>query len=94
MTAHIINRLLSRQTPTSSPNEHLPTPTPAIWEGVRRSLDIAFTCLMFYNSLRPGCAVTPEPALESLQAQLPWIPFNLLAGHLPNMDLSVTKIMR
>lgn len=95
MTAHIINRLLRRQCPTSSPTEHLPTPTPAAWEGVMRSLDFAYSSITFYGCIRPICTVTPaERALKSLQDQLPWILFNLLAGHLPNLDLDVTEVMR
>ena len=97
--AHIINRLLTRQNELlfspSSLMKHLPTPTPAVWEGVGRSLDTAFSCLDFYMGIHLTLAAAPaQRALRSLQEQLLSIPFNLLAGHLPNMELSVTKIMR
>ena len=96
MTAHIINRLLTRQNALlSSPSslaKHLPTPTPAVWEGVGRSLDLAFKCNAFYGGVETSSPMMP--ALRSLQAQLPHIPFNLLAGHLQNMELDVTEVMR
>ena len=95
-TTHIINRLLTRQNALlfSPPSltKHLPTPTPAIWEGVSRSLDLALKCNVFYGDVETSCSMLPS--LQSLQAQLQHIPFNLLAGHLQNMDLDVTEVMR
>ena len=96
MTAHIINRLLTCQNASlrspSSLMKHLPTPTPAVWEGVVRSLDLAFKCNAFYSGVETSCPMML--ALQSLQAQLRFIPFNLLAGHLQNMDLDVTEVVR
>ena len=92
MIAHIINMLLRRQFSPSSLIKHLPTPTPAVWEGIVRSLNLAFKCNAFYGGV--GTSSSMKPALLTLQAQLPQIPFNLLAGHLQNMELNVTEVMR
>ena len=96
MTAHIVNKLLTRQNALlfspSSLLKHLPTPTPAVWEGLVRSLDLALKCNAFYGGMKTSCSMMP--ALRKLQAQLPHIPFNLLAGHLKNMELNVTEVMR
>ncbi|DBA81350.1 TPA: hypothetical protein ACH3X2_006953 [Trebouxia sp. C0005] len=95
MAAHMINKLLKRDLPPSDPLKALPTPSPAAWEGIQHSVELVLKCSAFYNSIETTLALTPaEVGLRSLQAQLTLMPFSLVAGHLPNLELDVSKIMR
>ena len=95
LAAHMINKLLKRDVPPSDPLEALPTPTPAAWEGIQHSVELVLKCGAFYNSIETTLALTPvEVGLRSLQVQLTRMPYSLVAGHLPNLELDVSKIMR
>ena len=95
LAAHMINKLLKRDAPPSDPLKALPTPTPAAWKGIQRSVELVLKCGAFYNSIETTLALTPaEVGLRSLQAQLTRMPYSLVAGHLPNLELDVSKIMR
>ncbi len=95
LAAHMINKLLKRDLPPSDPLKALPTPTPAAWEGIQHSVELVLKCGAFYNSIETTLALTPaEVGLRSVQVQLTLMPYILLAGHLPNLELDVSKIMR
>ena len=95
LAAHMINKLLKHDLPPSDPLKALPTPTPAAWEGIQHSVELVLKCGAFYNSIETTLALTPaEVGLRSLQVQLTRMPYSLVAGHLPNLELDVSKIMR
>ncbi|DBA75482.1 TPA: hypothetical protein ACH3X1_010733 [Trebouxia sp. C0004] len=95
LAAHMINKLLKRDLPPSDPLKALPTPTPVVWEGIQHAMDLVLKCGAFYNSIETTLALTPaEVGLRNLQAQLTLMPYILVAGHLPNLELDVSKVMR
>ncbi len=96
--ADIINQLLKRDPPPRDLDKPLPTPTPAAWEGIGRSLDLAFKCDHFYDKIEltthnATSLNRSEVAIKQLHVALLEMPYHLVAGHLPNLDLDVTKIM-
>ena len=102
MVAHAINRLLKRAPPPSDPNEALPQPSPAAWDALQNCLDIAFSAQNFYQMednfvfdlLPPHQAFKAMWALQHLKLAVEELPYNLIAGHLPNLSLDVGALLR
>ena len=97
--AQVINRLLRRNPPPSGPTQSWPTPTAANWESIEEGVDI--TCAVL-DEIIESQAQTPDMnlldaasmPLMKLWHELSEVLYNLLAGHMPNLDLDVTSLMR
>ena len=92
-------KLLKHEAPPSDPNQPLPTPTPAVWDSIHTALEKVIAVQDFLQ----GVEVQPRHQRSvgsgkldyvSFRKELAEMPYNLVAGHLPNLDLDVTKIMR
>ena len=106
----LINRLLVRQPIPSDPNAHLPTPTAAAWTTIQAIAQQIADITAFVDSrdesnglavaMVKACTVPPADARHvqyeymKLRHELAMLPCNLLAGHMPNLDLDVGGLMR
>ena len=97
--ANMANRTLKHQPLPSDPNSSLPTPTPAAWTSIQAIVEQVAEIDAFVDSCEPE-ALNPysqDPAhihFLDLRIELWQLSYNLLAGHLPNLDLDVSKLMR
>ena len=99
--ASVLSRLLKRSPPSADPHQALPTPTAAVWE----SMDICVEMLLMTKSFFAEMQYTPyvtNPAgvdpiaegMSTLHRDMAELPYNLVGGHLPNLSLDVTQLMR
>ncbi len=100
-TAAVLSRLLRRHPSPADPHQALPTPTAAVWESMHTCVEI----LLMTNRFFPEMEYTPHitslggvdsisKSLLSLQRDTAAMPYNLVGGHLPNLSLDVTQLMR
>ena len=100
VVAQLINRLLKHDAPPSDFMKALPTPTPAAWKALTISLFVVFTADTFFSSLEPSAISyisvmsECEQDLLAVQHAIVEMPYNLIGGHLPNLELDVTLVMR
>jgi len=81
--------LLMREPPPSDPLQARPTPTPAHWD----SLHVALKQVVAVQEFFVGVNVTHTDFL-GLKSDLMKMPYYMLAGHLPDLRLDVTNVMR
>lgn len=106
--AELANRVLKRQPVLSNPKVSLPTPSAAAWTVVQSVAQQTADISDFVDSFHQGYAASvvkcsgaapsnadhPQYDLLRLRHELLMLPYNLLAGHLPNLDLDVSELMR
>ena len=107
--AELINRILKRQPIPSDPHVPLPTPSASAWTAIQTVAEQVADITAFVDSCEPNGrakAVIKGTTAASVSAdhvqydyirlrkELVWLPYNLLAGHLPNLDLDVGPLMR
>ena len=107
--AELMNRILKRQPIPSDPHLPLPTPSAAAWTTIQAIAEQAASSRAFVDSCEPkgsfvrafikGTSSVPVGRDDEhyyyirLQQELVALPCNLLAGHLPNLDLDVRALM-
>ncbi len=91
--AQTANRLLKRNPPPSDPTQSLPTPTAPQWEAIKACLNQVSTSQDFFSGLKVKRGPS-EAALDELRKELLQLPFYLIAGHLPNLELDVSFLTR
>ncbi len=77
--------LLMCENPPSDPLQAHPTPTPALWDSLRGVVTV--------QEFFAGLDITQTDFL-SLRSRLMMMPYYMLAGHLPDLKLDVTNVMR
>lgn len=107
--AEVMNRILKRQPIPSDPHLPLPTPSAAAWIAIQAIAEQVADVTAFVDNCEPNgrakaviTASTDAPVSADhvqydyirLRKELVALPFNLLAGHLPNLDLDVGALMR
>jgi hypothetical protein len=99
--ASVLSRLLRRHPPPADPHQALPTPTAAVWESMHTSVDILLMTERFFTEVEYTPHITSlggvdfiSESLLSLQRDMAAMPYNLVGGHLPNLSLDVTQLMR
>lgn len=107
--AELINRILKRQPIPFDPHLPLPTPSATAWTAIQAVAEQVADITAFVDSCEPNGrakAVIKSTTAASVSAdhvqydyirlrkELVCLPFNLLAGHLPNLDLDVGRLMR
>ena len=100
-TASLLNRLLKRSPPPADPHQALPTPTAAVWESMHICVEMLLTTKRFFADVQYTPCVTSlggvdrvAEGLSTLQRDVAELPYNLVGGHLPNLSLDVTQLMR
>ena len=91
--AGILNRLLKRNPPPIDPTQPLPTPTAAVWEKMQDQVKLLLEVQDFFGGLSYEPSGS-EAIWQSLRQDLSELPYNMVAGHLPDMNLDVTELMR
>ena len=81
--------LLMREPPPSDPLQARLTPTPAHWDSLRVALKQVVAVQEFFV----GVDVTDTDVL-ALRSDLMKMPYYMLAGHLPDLKLDVTNVIR
>ncbi len=81
--------LLMREPPPSDPLQARLTPTPAHWD----SLHVALKQVVAAQEFFAGVDITNTDFLV-LRSRLTKMPYHMLAGHLPDLRLDVTNVMR
>ncbi len=99
--ASLLNRLLKRPPPPADPLQALPTPTAAVWESMHIYVEMLFKTKSFFADVQYTPLVTSlggvDPiaeGLSTLHRDMAELPYNLVGGHLPNLSLDVTQLMR
>lgn len=97
--AALLNRLLKRNPPPTDPTQPLPTPPAAVWETmhiqVQTLLQVRdFFSGMSYQSPRLKGKVPAADNWQSLLQDLSELPYNVIAGYLPDLSLDVSALMR
>ena len=99
--ASVLSRLLKRSPPPADPHQALPTPTAAVWESMHICVEMLLTTKNFFAEMQYTPCVTNlagvDPIAEgmsTLHRDMAELPYNLVGGHLPNLSLDVTQLMR
>lgn len=108
--AELMNRMLKRQPAPADPHRPLPTPRASAWTAIQAVAEQVADSRAFVDSCEPKgslvrsvikgqTSMLVRPGDEHydyirLQKELVALPCNLLAGHLPNLDLDVGALMR
>jgi hypothetical protein len=93
--AKIINRLLVRSPAPSDPTQALPTPTPTAWEFIELTHDKVQTTHEWLQSEdREAKQGGGRKDVQLLIRELLEMTNNLIVGHMPNLKLDVTELMR
>ena len=110
MAAVVMNRILKRQPTPVDPHLPLPTPNATAWTAIQAMAEQLADSMAYVNTCEPNgsfiravimrnTSAPVSPGDEHydyirLQKELVELPCNLLAGHLPNLDLDVGALMR
>ncbi|DBB00612.1 TPA: hypothetical protein ACH3X3_002300 [Trebouxia sp. C0006] len=99
--ASVLSRLLKRSPPSADPHQALPTPTAAVWESMHICVEMLLMAKSFFAEMQyTPCVTNPagvDPIAEgisTLHKDMAELPYNLVGGHLPNLSLDVTQLMR
>ena len=108
--AELMNRILKRQPIPADSHRPLPTPSASAWTAIQAMAEQVAHTTAYVDSCEPEgsrvravikghTSVSVAPDEEHyhyirLQQELVKLPCNLLAGHLPNLDLDVGALMR
>ena len=91
-----MNNLLQNNPALSSNMQRWPTPSPDEWQAIQSVADIVFKA--HAKAFETVKANVPQlwdfTELCLLLGDLDKLPYNLLAGHLSNLELDVTKLIK
>ena len=97
-----VSRLLKHTLPPVDPNTALPTPSAAPGQLIQQSYKTVVKAKVFllldmpmiHRHCSSQAAADFHDVLQELNTSLMHTPYDLIGGHLPNLELDVTALMR